>query len=172
MIKSEYQLRSPVSSISDQQRYTIWASLPLMVIGLFICLYALVNAAWPPDYANALPDASVSHRDRLIGNDKPEDVESVERETGYQIRRFLDALAYFMLIQSVVAIVGLAWFTERALYLLLMVSGLYGVLYAAGLGNIIGPILFAGGFALVLWVAVLGWFATRDIVSLQDQIEA
>ncbi len=134
---------------------SILVNLPLMIIGLLLVVIALLEGAWPADYENARYHY-VSHWDRLTGNDAPDNLE-VNRETGYYIRRTLDTIIYFMVLQGVVAVVGLAWLNERNLYLLLIVSGVYGILYAAGTGLVIGPILTATGFALVLWGAALGY---------------
>ena len=153
-----------LQSLKQRQRDTILFSLPLSIIGLFIVVYALLNAAWPPDYEGAAFQRGVSHIDRLMGDDAPEDVTiEIERSDGYRLRRVLDVLIYYMVLQSIVAIIGLAWLTERYLYGLLLVSGLYGMIYAATLGNVIGPILIIVGFALVLWGAVLGWLTTRNL---------
>lgn len=139
--------------MKSEQRGTILVSLPLVLVGLLVVVFALLQAAWPADYKNASYHY-VSHWERLTGNDAPSEV---EREAGYNIRRTLDTLIYYMVLQSIVAVIGLAWLNERNLYLLLMVSGVYGILYAAGLGLVIGPILTAAGFGLVLWGATLGY---------------
>ncbi len=144
---------------------TIMVGLPLMIVGLFIVVFALVNAPWPADFKDARNDQAVSHWQRMTGNDIPEELLQfgVERASGLRIRRILDALMYYMVFQAIVAIVGLAWIGERGLYWLLMISGIYGILYAAWLGILVGPILASCGFALVLWGAVFGWFSTQKL---------
>lgn len=163
-----------LQSLKQRQRDTILFSLPLSIIGLFIVVYALLNAAWPPDYVDAPDQPGVSHIRRLLGDDAPKDLPAtieVKRSDGYQLRRVLDALIYYVVLQGIIAVVGLAWLTERYLYGLLVVSGLYGTIYAATLGNVIGPILTIVGFALVLWGAVLGWLTTRNLRSSLERLQ-
>lgn len=153
------------STLKQRQRDAILISLPIGVIGLFMVVYALLNAAWPPDYENATASRTVSHPDRLLGHDIPPELATsgiVQRPEAYQLRRILDALVYYGAFQAILSIIGLAWWTKRFFYVPLALSGFYGTLYAASLGSIIGPILTLFGFALVFWVGVLGWLTTTN----------
>lgn len=142
----------------------VLVNLPLILVGTAIVVYAVINAAWPSDFVNAPYNQTVSHQDRLTGHDRPADwpVETpLPRKSGYQLRRVLDGLVYYVLIQAVMAVIGLLIYGQRNFYLLLMVSGVYGIAYVAGLGvSTVGPLLSAGGFALILWGAVLGWLTS------------
>ncbi len=161
-------------TITDHQRSMILISLPLVILGLLIVIFALVNAKWSADYKGAeFSRERVSHWQRLSGNDLPEDPlsdEEYERTDGYRLRRTLDALIYYMVFQAIVAVVGLALLNDRRLFLLLFISSIYGILYAASMGIIIGPLLTITGFALVLFNAILGWFTSENHYS-STQIE-
>jgi hypothetical protein len=74
-------------------------------------------------------------------------------------------MAYFAVVQAIVAMIGLTLMGERYLYLLPMVSGLFGLIYSAMLGLIIGPILFATGSALVLVGGIMGFLTTRNVYT-------
>jgi hypothetical protein len=152
-----------------QERSAILASLPLVIVGLFLVMFALVNAKWPPDYLDAPYGQAVSHWQRLTGDDAPappggQPLE-VTRPTGYELRRFLDALVYFAVLVGLGSVIGLAWLGERLFYLPLMVVGLYGLCYAAGIGLSIGPMLAAAGFAPVFLGAMLGWIITESMAD-------
>lgn len=144
----------------------ILASLPLVIIGLLIVIFALLNAAWSPDYEGAtFSNHRVSHWQRLGGNDLPEDSlpdEEFERPSGYRLRRTLDALIYYMVFQAIVAVIGLALLNDRRLLFLLFISSIYGILYGVSMGIVIGPLLTIMGFALVLFSTIFGWFTSEN----------
>ena len=144
------------------QPTTTLFSLPLILMGLFLVVVALLFAAWPANYQDPPRSHFVSHWERLTGNDLPENITEVERTGNYRIRRTLDAVIYYMVIQGIIAIIGLAWLEERFLYWLLMVSGLYGVVYAMGIGLIIGAMITLVGSTLILWGAIIGWLAANN----------
>lgn len=148
----------------------VLSSLPITLIGVTIVVFSLLYAAWPPDYLDAHFTATVSHWDRLTGNDVPVG-QTVERPSSYAIRRGLDALAYYMVFQSLVAVSVLAWAADRTMYLLLLVSGGYGIIYAASMGLHIGPILTVIGFAMVLWSGLLGWSASTTAAMADGNFE-
>ena len=166
MMNSE-QPKAP--TITNHQWSMILASLPLVIVGLLIVIFALLNAAWPPDYVGSeFRNQRVSHWQRLGGSDLPEDVlpdQEFERSSGYRIRRTLDALIYYMVFQAIVAVIGLAILNDRRLFFLLFISSVYGIFYAASMGIIIGPLLTITGFALVLFSTVLGWFTSENHYS-------
>jgi uncharacterized membrane protein len=147
----------------------ILASLPLVIVGLLIVIFALLNAAWSPDYEGAAHrNQRVSHWQRLGGDDLPEDRlpdQEFERSSGYRVRRTLDALIYYMVFQAIVAVVGLALLNDRRLLLLLFISSIYGILYAVSMGIVIGPLLTIVGFALVLFSTIFGWLTSENHYS-------
>jgi hypothetical protein len=159
------------SAALHRQHGAILASLPLITFGLFLIVFALVNAAWPPDYLNPPAGQTVSHWRRLIGDDVPgAPPPQVLRPVAYELRRLLDGLVYVGVMAGIVSVVGLGWFGERLYYLPLMVTGLCGLLYSAGLGIVIGPMLASAGFALVLLGAILGWLVTQRSSVQQQQV--
>jgi hypothetical protein len=146
-------------------RGPIWASLPLMIFGLFLVAFALFNAAWPPDYVDPILGQAVSHWKRTMGNDAPlidGEPAKVERPPAYEARRVVDGLAYVSLVMATLLLLGLAWVGERIFFLPLMVIGLYGLCYSVGLGIVIGPMLAAAGYTPVFLGAVLGWLMTDN----------
>lgn len=157
-------LLSTSRNVPTTLKPVLLVNVPLILVGLAIVVYAVLSAAWPSDFVNARRDQTVSHQERLTGHDRPADLPSeiaLQRKPGYQLRRVLDGLVYYVIIQAALAIIGLVLYGERSLYLLLMVSGIYGIAYTAGLGvSTVGPILSASGFALLLWGAVLGWLTS------------
>jgi hypothetical protein len=52
-----------------------------------------------------------------------------------------------------------------------VISGLYGMAYAASLGNVIGPILLALGFGLVLWGGILGWLTATPVSNWVERLQ-
>jgi hypothetical protein len=153
-----------------QQRGAIIASLPVLALGVFLMIFALVNAVWPADYVNATMNDTASHWERLTSEDEPDTPEGqeppeVERYGNHTVRRVVDGMAYFAVVQAIVAMIGLTLMGERYLYLLPMVSGLFGLIYSAMLGLIIGPILFATGSALVLVGGIMGFLTTRNVYT-------
>lgn len=149
----------------------ILANLPITLLGVALVVWALVDTAWPADFVSAFPSDTVSHWERLTGNDAPED-RIVQRSGGYAIRRGVDALAYYMVFQSIVAIIGLAWFNDRNMYVLLLISGVFGVAYSASLGITIGPLIAAVGYGLILWSGVLGLYSTTDWTRSKKQLQS
>lgn len=150
-------------SVQRDVRGPIWASLPLMIFGLFLVAFALFNAAWPPDYVDPIFGQTVSHWKRTMGNDAPlinGEPAKVERPPAYEARRVVDGLAYVSLVMATLLLLGLAWVGERIFFLPLMVIGLYGLCYSVGLGIVIGPMLAAAGYAPVFLGSVLGWLMT------------
>lgn len=148
----------------------ILANLPITLVGVALVVFALLEAAWPPDFVAPLPVETVSHWERMTGNDMPAN-RIVERREGYAIRRGIDALAYYTVFQSVVAVVGLAWSGDRNMYVLLVISGLFGVAYAASLGIIIGPLIAAVGYALILWSGIFGMYSTVNWTNRKQQLQ-
>jgi hypothetical protein len=160
------------SSQQRDARGPIWASLPLMIFGLFLVAFALFNAAWPPDYVNPILGQTVSHWDRTLGKDAPlinGEPADVERPPAYEARRVVDGLAYVSLVMATLLLLGLAWAGERIFFLPLMVIGLYGLCYSVGLGMVIGPMLAAAGYTPVFLGAVLGWLMTDDAHNTNQQ---
>ncbi|PJF45207.1 MAG: hypothetical protein CUN55_00120 [Phototrophicales bacterium] len=158
---------SPRSTAPQQ---AVLAGLPIGLMGVLLVVLALLYMAWPPNFKNAPSSYTVSHWDRMAGTDTPEG-QNVERPSGYIIHQGLDALAYYMVFQSLVAIGGLAWTGDRSMYLLLMVSGSYGIIYTASLGLVIGPIVAAVGYGMVLWLGILGWSAHTSKESSTSELK-
>lgn len=156
--------------LPSQHQLAILSGLPIALVGIFVVVLSLLYMAWPPDFKNVPYGYSVSHWDRMTGADAPEG-ETVERPTGYAVRRGLDALAYYMVFQSLVAIAVLAWVGDRTMYMLLIVSGGYGIIYTASTGLLIGPILAAVGYGMVLWLGILGWSASTSIEPMNGSFE-
>ncbi len=131
---------------------------------------ALLYAAWPPDFVAPFPMENVSHWDRMTGNDMP-DNRIVDRTDGYAIRRGIDALAYYTVFQAIVAVIGLAWTGDRNMYILLVISGLFGIAYSASLGIVIGPLIASVGYALILWSGIFGLYSTVEWTHRKKQLQ-
>ncbi len=155
---------------SPRHHQQVLAGLPMALLGIFIVVLALLYMAWPPDFKDAPFNFTVSHWDRMAGSDVPAG-QTVERPSAYPIRRGLDALAYYMVFQSLVAVAMLAWMGDRTMYLLLVVSGGYGMVYAASSGLYIGPIVAAVGYGMVLWSGILGWSASTSFERANSKFE-
>ena len=139
---------------------SILSGLPMALIGVVIVVIALLFMVWPPDFEGSFPTDNVSHWARLMGEDSPSE-RPVVRTDYYAVRRGVDALAYYMVFQSLVAIGGLALFADRHMYILLIISGLFGVVYAGALGLVIGPMIAAVGYAFILLSGILGWYSNK-----------
>lgn len=147
----------------NKQYGALLANLPVISIGLLLMFFALLMSPFPPDYVGAPFGETVSHMDRLQGNDVPAEVENVERPPRYTLRRLIDGMMYIAIIQGILAIVGIGILAERNLYLLLIVTGFFGVVYSAFLGLVFGPILLGTGSAIVLWGSTLAWATSRPL---------
>lgn len=145
--------------MQNQPQAPILSGLPMALLGVALVMVALLFSAWPPDFEDSLLNDNVSHWARLTGNDAPPE-RIVMRPDFYPIRRGIDALAYYMLFQSLLAIAGLALSSDRHMYILLIISGVFGVVYAGSMALVIGPMIAAVGFALILWTGLFGWFSS------------
>lgn len=144
----------------------------MALLGGAIVILALLFMSWPPDYDNPFPYENVSHWARMTGNDAP-DGRAVARPSFYAVRRGLDALAYYMVFQSLVAIVGLAVVNDRNMYVLLIISGVYGIVYGGALGIALAPLTVAIGYAFILWAGIFGFYATATgPTKKQSQFQA
>lgn len=165
-------IQPPISAQElNEEQTTILVSLPLMVLGLFLMFFALISAPFPPNYINAPLTETVSHWERMTGNDVPEPltpdspVPAIQRPPNYDLRRGVDGMAYLAVVQGVVAIIGLIWLHDKNLYLLLIVTGFYGAIYSAFLGLVLGPIILAFGSLLVLCGALLSWLTIPNFFT-------
>lgn len=132
------------------------ASLPVILLGLMMVIFSLNAAPWPADYKDANQFTTATHRERLLGDDVPGDVD-VERTSGYTMRRVLDGSIYVAFV-----FISLAWLTALVVhrdwvFLPMIGIGVFGVMYAATSGLTAGPLICGAGFALILFGAVFGW---------------
>ena len=135
-------------------------TLPMMVVGFLLIIFALREAPWEPDYENAPPWESVTHWERAIGDDIPEGIQA-ERPTGYAGRRLLDYVIYGTIPLGAITILLLGMFNNPTLFGILVGIGFYGVIYAGSSGFTAGPLMIAGGYALILVSATLGWLTSH-----------
>lgn len=134
-------------------------TLPMIVIGFLIVIFALREAPWEADYVNASPWDIVSHWQLATGDDVPDGME-VERAQGYEMRRLLDFVIYGTIPLGAVTILLLGIFNNPSLFAILMGIGFYGIIYAGSTGLTGGPLMTAGGYALILVSATLGWLTS------------
>ncbi len=134
-------------------------SLPMVVIGFLIVIFALKEGPWKADYVNASPWDIVSHWQLATGDDTP-DGREVERPQGYEMRRLLDFVIYGTIPLGAVTILLLGILNHPSLFAILMGIGFYGIVYAGSTGLTGGPLMTAGGYALILVSATLGWLTS------------
>lgn len=134
----------------------------MTVIGTGLVILALVAGPWPPDLLNARPGYTVSHQQRLLGKDAPEDAAEVERKPGYLLFRVFDGLVYVALSLVVIAMLALVFWRSRLFLMLMMVAGSYGAVYAMALGLIVGPQMAFVGFSCIFFAAVISWITTGE----------
>lgn len=145
-----------------QQMFRVnFGTLPMIVIGFLIIIFALKEAPWEPDYVDAPPWESVTHWERALGNDIPAEGMEVERPAGYSARRLLDFVIYGTIPLGAIAILLLGIFNNPTLFGILVGIGFYGIIYAGSSGFTAGPLITAGGYALILVSATLGWLTSH-----------
>lgn len=125
------------------------SSYTLIVIGLLLVMVALVRGKWPADFVNANRGQLVTHQQRLLGEDLPPGVEEVERRPGYLVFRVMDALLYLALAQVMVGLIALFRHYDVFFVGMIALAGLYGMIYAAQLGLVVGPQLSFTGFSFI-----------------------
>lgn len=130
--------------------------LPVIILGFLMVMYALGFAPWQADFEEASNFDTVSHWNRMIGNDLPEN-RDVSRPPGYFMRRIFDMAVYASVIFGGMTIIALGFVNRAWVFLPMIGIGLYGLLYAATAGLTVGPIILAGGYAMVFFGAIFGW---------------
>lgn len=140
------------------------SSFPVTLIGLMLVLIALLAGPWPPDYVNPVAGQTVSHQARLLGDDLPEGFTEVERRPNYTFFRVFDVLVYLAFAQALLATIAMIWVARPLFLVLQMLAGLYGAIYAATLGLVIGPQIAFFGFACIFCASGVVW-----ITSLQEE---
>jgi uncharacterized membrane protein len=132
-------------------------SYPLLFVGITLVVIALGLAPWRPDYQNPLPNQTVSHQARLVGRDTPPKMEDVERRPNYWLHRGLDGLVYLALGQMMLCTLALVRTGDRFYLLLILAASLYGMIYAAAQGLVVGPQMTFIGFSAIFFAVVLEW---------------
>lgn len=136
-------------------------TLPMIVIGFLLIIFALREAPWQPDYENVPAWESVTHWERAVGDDIPEGIEA-ERVGGYDARRLLDFVIYGTIPLGAITILLLGIFNNPSVFGILVGIGIFGIIYAGSSGFTAGPLMLAGGYALILVSAILGWLTSLD----------
>jgi hypothetical protein len=143
--------------------------LPVIILGFLMVIYALGFAPWQADFEGATTNDTVSHWDRLNGNDLPEN-RDVERADGYMVRRIFDGTAYVSVVLGGLTVIALGFINRAWVFLPMVAIGLSGLLYAATSGLTVGPMILAGGYAMVFFGAIFGW-VTSPKKSQQTTME-
>lgn len=133
--------------------------LPVIVLGFLMVIFALGFAPWQADFEEATNFDTVSHWNRFTGNDLPEN-RDVERPSGYLVRRIFDGTIYVSVIFGGMTVIALGFINRAWVFLPMIVLGLYGLLYAATSGLTVGPMILAGGYAMVFFGAIFGWITS------------
>lgn len=136
--------------------YAFWASAPVIIIGLLLATIALFKAPWPGDPDLPAIGQTISHADRMRGEQRIMRLEQ-KKTTAWYGRRLLDRLIYDVLAMAYACVLLSLWRHDRRIPLLLTALGGIGMLYSAFIGLYLGPILAVSGFSLVLFGAGLSW---------------
>ncbi|NDJ79171.1 MAG: hypothetical protein GYB65_23215 [Chloroflexi bacterium] len=143
--------------------------VPIVVLGLLMVTFALVAAPWPSDPSAPIADQTVSHIERLRGK-QPEPLpfpaeEEQDKNAAWYGRRVFDGMIWLLVVAGYLSVLALwrypQWLSATWVSLAWIMLGAVGVLYGALIGLYPGPILTAGGFALVLIGGGLGWTSQR-----------
>jgi hypothetical protein len=134
----------------------VWDSIPIITLGLLLVTIAMLLAPWPPDQAVST-NRSVSYLERIAGRQIDVPTGQSGKTLVWYGRRVLDVLLVCILVMGYGSMALLAWRSEHRALIALIVIGALGTLYTGFLGLYPGPILAAGGFALVLFDAGLNW---------------
>jgi hypothetical protein len=142
-------------------RPAVWSSGPIVMLGLLIATFAVIQAPWPPDPVPPAAGATVSHWDRLRGK-LPDilgvlDTDAPDKTVDWYGRRIFDGVVYGLLLAGYVSVGLAAWRDMQWVPAVLTLTGGVGTLYGAALGLYPGPIIVTGGFSLVMFGAGLGW---------------
>ena len=143
--------------------------LPPIWLGLLLVILALVKGVWPPDYVDRSPTHHVAHDQRMLGQDAPPGTEKVERRAGYIIFRVFDALVYLAIAQILIGSVAIWRTNDRFYWLMVAIAGLYGLVYAAASGLVIGAQVAFFGFCSIFLASGLGWISTGNSVRTDDE---
>jgi hypothetical protein len=133
-------------------------SFPIIALGVLLVIIALVQAPWPAHVEEAR--YTVSHIDRLTGQDTPSD--DAERPPGYVAFRVFDALVYFALAQILLATGAMVWRDDSFFLLLVILGAVYGLIYSTSLGLVVGPQMASVGFTFILVAASIGYLTTGE----------
>ena len=125
-----------------------------MLVGLLLVIVSLVWGKWLPDYENANRGHVVTHQQRLLGQDEPLGA-SVERRPGYIFYRVLDGLVYLALAQAMMGLLALTWRYDHFFVGLMAAAGLYGMIYCAEQGLIVGAQIAFVGFSFIFMASGL-----------------
>ncbi len=143
----------------DEQREspaleTIRSLLPVMLLGIFVALVALLILQWPVPTA-PLTAAQTDHQvNRMIGYLSGSDA---------SLPGFLLDVAVYVLLLAGLACIVMAWMrVRRGPLVALTLIGVLGLAYVAGSALYTGPMIGVCGFTLVLFGALVAWFTLPD----------
>ena len=125
------------------------SSYTLIAVGLLLVIVALVRGKWPADFVNANQGQLVTHQQRLLGEDEPFGTTSVERRPFYLIFRVMDGLVYLALAQVIVGLVALLRRYDPFFIGMILLAALYGMIYCAELGLVVGAQISFTGFSFI-----------------------
>ncbi|MCI0711982.1 MAG: hypothetical protein L0154_17645, partial [Chloroflexi bacterium] len=108
---------------------------------------------------------------RFTGNDLPEN-RDLKRPSGYMVRRIFDGTIYVSVIFGGITVIALGFINRAWVFLPMIVIGLYGLLYAATSGLTVGPMILAGGYAMVFFGAIFGWVTSPKKSQLTTEQNA
>ncbi len=140
--------------------------MPVVIIGLLLATVAVFKAPWPGDPDLPAMGQTVSHAERMRGEQPVVGLEQ-KKTTAWYGRRVLDRLIYDVLAMAYTCVLLSLWRHDRRLPLILTALGGIGVVYSAFIGLYLGPILAVGGFSLVLFGAGLSWASQQRRMMTQ-----
>lgn len=138
-------------------RPVIIASIPIILVGLLVVVFAMLRAPWPADPPSPATRGTVSFVGRVLGEQGNPPAAEGDRSAAWYARRVLDGLTAVLVIAACAAVGLLLISPRQELVAALTVGALLGVLYGASTGLYGGPMMTAGGFACVMFGAGLGW---------------
>jgi hypothetical protein len=130
---------------------TVRSLLPLMLIGIFVVLAALLFMQWPIPASKNVTDRQIN---RLTG--------FLSGPSASLPGFILDVAVYMLLLVGIGCIV-IAWQRARpgSLIALTMV-GLLGLVYVSSSALYTGPMISVCGFSMVLFGGLVAWVAVPD----------